>query len=521
MTPNLPCPEVQEIRCIEGAQPRLARSVTALTISEVEVLYPRYRMCGMIGAPTRGGAVNGMRRYRWGLLVLVALCLWLPAGPVAAQGTILSCAGWLHQVFKGFPSSVLFGVYASDLEPGTRLVGTLEGGGRSEQLTRQLGSGRIVVFRIGISQFGPYVWEVLTTEEVSLATGTVDVGPGEETCNEEVLQQQAEEQAPTSPEAEEPEPAAPGEEEPAAEEQEEPAQAVEELPLGEDGGFPWEAVIAGGAALGFAGFLVARSAGRPGAGAPAGAAAGAARRAAVRDGTRLSVALSVSPPGPKEEPVDSGTQLSVRVRVTNQGSSPAVRPEVHIVRTDHDEDRTVAERALRSDLLIGDSVTEEFTLETDGGRLVSPGLARVSLVAAASAANAGVARSEEASVHVGRPVLVVGLEADGDGSTVPEGTDVVYRVRVGNVGRGTARNIMVFLKAMCSSPKGDSKDYWERSVYVDELDPNDAEEEEFVITPRVPGRAGGATLVARASLQAQDVPPSQSATIRMGISPIA
>lgn len=478
--------------------------------------------------------MGGTRRYRWGLLVLIALGLWMPAGPAAAQGTVLSCAGWLHLVFKSFPSSVLFGVYAPDLEPGMRVVGTLEGTGRSEQATRSLGSGHTVVFRIGISEFGPYAWEVLT-DDMTLAAGTVEVGPGEQECNQQVLQQMAEEQGLTSPEAEEePAAAAPEEEQP---EEEAPAEETAPLPLGEDGGFPWEAVIAGGGALGVVGFLLVRGAGRPGeagAGATAGAAAagtavgavaragrGRAGGAAARDGARLDVALSVSPPGTMEQPVDAGTKLTARVRVTNPSTNPAVRPEVHVVRTDHDEDRTVADRVLGSNLLAGDSVTEEFPLETDGGRLLAPGLARLSLVAAASAANAGIARSEETSVYVGRPILVVGLEADADGATVPEGTEVVYRVLVGNQGRGTASNVTVFLKAMCSSPKGDSKDYWERSFFIDELEPGDTEDEEFAITPRVPGRAGGATLVARASLQAEGAPPAQSGTVRMAIRPTA
>lgn len=438
-------------------------------------------------------------------------------GPQAgAGGGVIMCFSYEHVPFRGAPSSISFGAFLRDFDPGTDLSVTIAFGDFEGSAPRTVDPDRILFGKVPIAEFGEYRVRVTTIEppDEVVYGGSIVVEPGPfegEPCSRGRLRDLA-------AAAGEPEPApdlAPDEEPPVA------------APPGADpsGEFPWVWVIVGGGAGAAGGALLLATSRKP---AVAGAEATAVSEAVVglarpstprqssRSGAVLTVHLSIEPPATLEDPVEPGTELRARITVINEGDREARNPAVAILRFEwKEEGDESASRRLGPSLAPGASVTEEIAGKARAGRPSTPGLSRLEFAAEASAENSAPARSERVTVHVAHPVLVVTLSADPPSGPVREGAEIRYQVRIQNVGRATAEDVKGRLTAEGSSPDGKSKDSWERSFESDDLDPGMAHEEEFVIVPSALGDV--ATLRATASVEADGVVPAESDPVELTI----
>lgn len=394
--------------------------------------------------------------------------LWAWTVPAGA-GQHVTCSGYVHEPLDGFPTHVDWGASLPDLQPSARIDATFSGNGFVQNHRQRLGADRAVLFSNGVSIFATYGWTISAGDE-EIASGAVEVGPEEEPgCTIASLRAEARRalRERASPSAS-PSPS--------------PARPAEQGPQG--GGFPWSWLIGIGGALAVAGgFLLRR-----GTGSTEPTLAPAARTA-----EGFGVDLRAEPPGRLEKPVEEGERVELTATVRNDGTQPVPGLRLRILR-DGDDDRPLLDRSWKRPLAPGATVSASEKLDTPRGRTLGPGLTTTSLTAIAEG-DGRRATSEEVTLHVGHPVLVISLASAPTGR-VAEGTEVVFTVDVGNVGRGTAKDLEGTLEVGCEGRR--SRDSWERTFEVEELKAGKAHEEEFRISPSALGESRGARLTARA-----------------------
>jgi len=87
---------------------------------------------------------------------------------------------------------------------------------------------------------------------------------------------------------------------------------------------------------------------------------------------------------------------------------------------------------------------------------------------------------------------------------------------VGNVGRGTAKDLEGTLEVSCEG-RG-SRDTWERTFEVEELKPGKAHEEGFRISPSAIGESRAARLTGRARVESGEE-KAESDEVKAGVTP--